>query len=320
MTAAVAATAAATAMAACLASRGPLGYAQAQPALLARPPCLAGQSASGERFATQRRRLRPAGGRRGVRLGVEPEETPEYEAFTKRHVVDEAALERESDFPIAPPELIKLTKRFLATEAPEATLPGNGSLMADDFRFVGPVIGPLDKEEFMATRDSVDFFRSFPDATAQFHHFRVDPFEPSRVWFTVRGTGQHTGEAVPGSDADVLFGKPTGLRFRNPPQACSCRFTEEGLVNQFTIGYVMDRFIGNTGGLGGFFGVFTVIGKTLPFEEGRPWQPSWGYALYVELGRLYGRLRMLLAKTDEERNTLEKAMIKMPAASDAFTG
>ena len=27
---------------------------------------------------------------------------------------------------------------------------------------------------------------------------RVDPFEPNRVWWTVRGNGTHTGQAVPG--------------------------------------------------------------------------------------------------------------------------
>eukprot|EP00971_Amphidinium_carterae_P076620 1513415-Amphidinium_carterae.2 len=32
--------------------------------------------------------------------------------------------------------------------------------------------------------------------------------------------------------------------------AGSLRFTEDGRVNQFTIGYVMDRYVGNTGGGG----------------------------------------------------------------------
>lgn len=29
---------------------------------------------------------------------------------------------------------------------------------------------------------------------------RVDPFEPNRVWWTVRGNGTHTGQAVPGTE------------------------------------------------------------------------------------------------------------------------
>lgn len=258
-----------------------------------------------------------------TRLGrVRLEATSKQEAedklqeFVKRHIVDEDALLQTRGFQIPPAELIELTKKFLATEAPEATLPGDGSLLTDDFQFIGPVIGPLDKEEFIATRNTVDFFRSFPDATAQFHHFRVDPFEPNRVWYTARGTGQHTGQAIPRSDAALLFGEPSGVRFHNPPQACSARFTPDGRVDQFTIGYVMDRYIGNTGGLGGFFGVLYAIGKKLPFQEGMAWRPSWGYALYVEVGRLFGRLRLLLAKDEQERYRLDKGMIKMPKGTD----
>lgn len=305
--AAVMAAAAAAAAAVGSSWRDSAGRARAQPPLFVSSHLL-------------RHRASKVGSRGGVALRAELEDTPEYKAFAERHLVDEVATEREADFPIQPSELIKLTKRFLATEAPEATLPGDGSLMTEDFQFIGPVIGPLDKEEFMATRNTVDFFRSFPDATAQFHHFRVDPFEPSRVWYTARGTGQHTGEAVSGSDAALLFGEPSGIQYRNPPQACSCRFTRDGRVDQFTIGYVMDRYIGNTGGLGGFFGVLYAIGKKLPFEEAKAWQPSWAYSLYVEVGRLFGRLRMLSAKTEEERYILEKGMIKMPAATDARDG
>lgn len=254
--------------------------------------------------------------RGGEEAAADVESTPAYQEFARRHLVDEPSLLSESSFQLPPEELIKLAKRFLATEAPEATIDGGGAMMTEDFRFVGPVIGPLDKDEFIATKDTVDFFRSFPDATAGFHHFRVDPFDPARVWFTARASGTHTGEAVPGSDAALLFGEVSGKRFTSPPQACSLLFTPEGKVKQFTIGYVMDRCIGNTGGMGGFFGVLHAVGKTLPFEEGKSWAPSWGYALYVEVGRLFGRLRLLTAKDEAERYRLEKAMIKMPAATD----
>ena len=53
-------------------------------------------------------------------------------------------------------------------------------------------------QAFYGQRDTMDFFQCFPDASAQFHDFRVDPFEPNRVWWTVRGNGTHTGQATPG--------------------------------------------------------------------------------------------------------------------------
>ena len=53
-----------------------------------------------------------------------------------------------------------------------------------------------------------------------------------------------------------------------PPQANSLTFNEEGKVTQLTIGYVLDRRVGNTGGLGGAFGIFYGVGLALPFPEG----------------------------------------------------
>lgn len=46
-------------------------------------------------------------------------------------------------------------------------------------------------------------------------------------------------------------------------------------VEDFTMGYVMDRRLGNTGGLGGAFGLLYAIGCPFPYPEGRPWSSSW---------------------------------------------
>ena len=45
-------------------------------------------------------------------------------------------------------------------------------------------------------------------------------------------------------------------------------------MKKYTIGYVVDRSVGNTGGLGGVFGLFYACGVGLPFPEAQPWQPS----------------------------------------------
>jgi len=54
-------------------------------------------------------------------------------------------------------------------------------------------------------------------------------------------------------------------------------FNEQGQVVEYTIGYPMDRRLGNTGGLGGVFGLFYAIGKPLPFPEANPWKISKRY-------------------------------------------
>ena len=61
---------------------------------------------------------------------------------------------------------------------------------------------------------------------------------------------------------------------RLPPQAFSMIFNEQGQVTVFNVGYVIDRCVGNTGGLGGAFGFFWATGNALPFPECEPFKGS----------------------------------------------
>ena len=129
-------------------------------------------------------------------------------------------------------------------------------------------VGPLGKEEFLNAIGSVDMKTAFPDFQGEFYNFNVDPFEGNRVWYIARGRGTNTGPLPPFAPT------ATGKSLVNPPQACSLTFNEAGLVIKYTIGYIMDRSAGNTGGLGGLYGVLYAIGKPLPFPEARPWKMS----------------------------------------------
>ena len=64
-----------------------------------------------------------------------------------------------------------------------------------------------------------------------------------------------------------------------------------GKVVKYTIGHVMERSVGNTGGLGGIFGPAYAIGKPLPFPEAKPWKPSKRYRLLQTVGNLASRLQ-----------------------------
>ena len=78
--------------------------------------------------------------------------------------------------------------------------------------------------------------------------WRVCPFEPNRVWYSIKYTGSNDGE---------VFGRPATFKtIDSPVQAHSLTFNERGEVTKFTIGYVLDKETGNTGGLGGVFGLF----------------------------------------------------------------
>ena len=195
--------------------------------------------------------------------------------FLATQMVDEAAMLASSTFPVSPETLIAATKRVLAknngTEEP--------ALLASDFKFVAPVVGPLGKEEFLKAFASFKIEEGFPDAKFGYYAFRVDPFEPNRVWFDARFTGTNTGKLAGSLE-------PTNKRVEAPPQACSMLFNERGEATQLTVGYVMDRQLGNTGGLGGLFGILYAIGYGLPFPEAQPWRKSIQYELFQKFQKV----------------------------------
>lgn len=195
--------------------------------------------------------------------------------------LDEEAMLAASTFPIAPKDLIAKAKAWLAN-ATEGQY--DAATMADEFEFVGPVVGPLTKEQFLGAIGGFDLKAGIPDLTGNMHHFRVDPYIHSRVWFTTIAKGTHTG-TLAGAIA------PTGKAFQSPPQACSLTFNEQGQVIEYTIGYAMDRRLGNTGGLGGVFGIFYAIGKPLPFPEANPWKMSKRYKFFQLIGKINSMMK-----------------------------
>ena len=127
-------------------------------------------------------------------------ESEKVTAFYADQMVDEAGMLAQSTFPIAPEDLIAKCKLILAKN--------NGgedpSLLAADFKFVAPVVGPLKKDPFLAAFQSFKLDEGFPDAKFNYYHFRVDPFEPSRVWYEARFFGTNTGDLI-GGESLFLF-------------------------------------------------------------------------------------------------------------------
>ena len=196
--------------------------------------------------------------------------------------VDESELLSKSTFTVNPEDLVRLTKKVL--------LSGVGledeSVLADNFEFCAPFVGPLKKQEYIDALKGFKLLEAFPDMNNQFHFIRVDPFEHNRVWWHSRAKATHTG---------TLLGKAaTGKSLQLPPQANSFRFNEQGQVEEVTVGYVLDRRSGNTGGLGGAFGYFYGVGNPLPIPECHPYKKSWQFSLLGkigELGKILKRLR-----------------------------
>jgi len=168
-----------------------------------------------------------------------------------------------SEFPIPASDLVSLAKAFTVAQTNAALGAG---WFAEDFRFVAPVVGPFGRDEFLDSLSSFDIAAAFPDLKSNYHNWRVCPFEPNRVWVNIKYTGSNTGP---------IMGRPaTNKRVESPVQTHSISFNERGEVTKFTIGYVSDKETGNTGGLGGVFGLFYAIGYGLPFPEAQPYQAS----------------------------------------------
>ena len=158
--------------------------------------------------------------------------------------------------------LIQRAKTYAANPTPDD--------LADDFIFRGPVIGPLAKPDFCATLSSVGgkngIKDAFPDLEVNQFGFCVDPTEPGRVWYLERPRGTFTG---PFDHPVVGTIDPTGAKYIGPPETRSIIFDEEGKVKYQSVGYVADRFTGDTtGGRGAVFGLYYVMGQVLDATVG----------------------------------------------------
>mmetsp|Transcript_42948 Transcript_42948/g.86833 ORF Transcript_42948/g.86833 Transcript_42948/m.86833 type:complete len:236 (-) Transcript_42948:237-944(-) len=188
--------------------------------------------------------------------------------------LDEEAALAQSTFAIAPPALIELCKEALRKGAGVE----DPSILAEDLEFCAPVVGPLGKEEYVKALKNFDLLAAFPDMDNRFHNIHVDPFELDRVWWSTRAVATHTGP---------LLGKPpSGVKLELPPQTNSFKFNTSGKIVEITVGYVLNRRSGNTGGLGGAFGYFYGVGQPLPIPECQPYKKSLRFQLLGLLGKL----------------------------------
>lgn len=148
--------------------------------------------------------------------------------------------------------MIQLAKGVLASDLGTK----DPDLLSDSFTFCGPLVGPLDKASFIEAFSSFKIREALPDLEENDSNFRVDPYDPYRIWYDVQGSGTRTG---------MLGGKEgNGAKYQGPPEAASMTFDDDGFCTRLTAGAVMDPTIGNTGGLGGVYGIFYATGVPLP--------------------------------------------------------
>lgn len=134
------------------------------------------------------------------------------------------------------------------------------TLLADSFEFCGPAVGPLRKDAFLAVWRSLRIAEGLPDLQWNYRDASICPYDVNRVWYTSSPTGTHTATLHLG---DKEY-SATGKRWVSPPERGSMTFDGNGKCISLTGGYIMDRRMGNTDGLGGVYGLCAALGLPTP--------------------------------------------------------
>eukprot|EP00536_Pseudo-nitzschia_multiseries_P003674 jgi/Psemu1/186363/e_gw1.57.73.1 len=139
------------------------------------------------------------------------------------------------------------------------------SILADNFVFRGPVIGPLNKWDYIDVLEYFRVYEAFPDINPNCYGFSVDVIDPLKVRFFVKATG--TYQYPLGGFLGKLGKKPDGREYVGSTEAWSITFNDldRMQVKYVSAGYVVDRFedrnrLATTGGKGLVMGVLNTIG------------------------------------------------------------
>lgn len=180
---------------------------------------------------------------------------------------------KQSTFKIKPHVLIERAKQVVKNSI------NCTQDLADNFEMVFPIVGPIKRTEYLEFIKYFDLPNVFNgSANGLYYNFHCDPYEPNRVWFKSRFVGKHI-------QSSEYFGEATNKIVSLPTQICSFIFDDSGKVVQFTGGYVCDRTQGNSGGIGGVFGLRYALDSPLPFREAKPFKPSIMLQMYNFIGQ-----------------------------------
>ena len=130
-------------------------------------------------------------------------------------------------------------------------------MLTNDFQFTAPLIGPLSKDEHVKQSNVAGIKAAFPNLKMDAYNFEIDQYERDRVWVIVKSKGKQTNALV-GPDGKVIKEIPEDPSFgfyESAPEAVSVSINDKGLCYRVTNGYVLDKEIGNTKGLGGSQGM-----------------------------------------------------------------
>jgi len=145
---------------------------------------------------------------------------------------------------------------------------GVQNLMANEFVFTSPTIGPVNKNDFVSLMEyysdcGFDLASAVPDLTVTYEGWHQDPHEPWRVWAVARYSGTHTGTATVPDSGLRLTPPNDGSRspkFVSGPEMHSFLWTADKKLLWQTMGFVGDSYTGTNQGHGGLDGLLVSMG------------------------------------------------------------
>jgi hypothetical protein len=138
---------------------------------------------------------------------------------------------------------------------------------SQDYVFRGPVVGPINRKDLVATNTWFGLEEAFPDLDRQPFGFTVDPENPFRVLFFERWKATHTGDM---KLQGLPVGPASGKKSISPVMPFSITFNPDGEIIYECLTTAVDRFEGNTKGKVAVFGLLETAGVSLDNNVGNP--------------------------------------------------
>jgi len=161
----------------------------------------------------------------------------------------------------------------------------DADLLANEFTYIDQLLGPLDKDKYLQFFSSKYYIRDgIPNIDYQLQNYRVDAYNPYRVWVDTRPRGLRISEI-----GDFKLPKDvSSSMYRAPPEAMSFTFDDDGFCTRITGGAALDPLLGNTGGLAGVYGALYATGTPLNPLKSRTSNVFWNRVQKSILGNIGG--------------------------------
>ena len=154
---------------------------------------------------------------------------------------------------------ISIAKQFVLASSSINALEDIAPFLADDVEVSGPSTPrSVGKQGYLSEvgKELAALFRAMPDLQTSSYGYDVDSKDAGTVWLKVRQRGTITGAFS--YNGDVFPPNKKAVEF--PVEMWSVKVVG-GKVTRVTKGYVVDRTVGNTGGLPGPAGVLAALGE-----------------------------------------------------------